>query len=318
MSAATGVSEAVLRQAAEWLVRLQCGELRGEQARAFEAWHAADPAHAHAWTRAQGLLAQFEQVPAPVLRDAARLRGERRRLLRGLAWIAVAAPAGWAGSRLLPWQAWSADVRTATGEIRRMALADGTELVLGTATALDVRYGPDERLLWLRAGEIMIETAPDPAGRPFVVRTAQGRLRALGTRFTVRGDGARTWVAVLDGAVEVSPAHGATPRVLRAGEALDVDDTGAGRVAVADETAAAWTRGMLAVHDRPLGEVVAELARYRPGVLRCDPAVADLPVSGAFPLRDIDASLALLARTLPVRVVRITPYWLTIRPAQGA
>ncbi|OZI46097.1 iron dicitrate transport regulator FecR [Bordetella genomosp. 5] len=317
MSAAAGVSDAVLRQAAEWLVQLQCGELHGEQARAFEAWRAADPAHAQAWSRAQGLLAQFEQVPAPVLRDAARLRSERRRLLRGLAWLAVAAPAGWAGSRLVPWQAWSADLRTATGEIRSVALTDGTELVLGTATALDVRYGPDERLLWLRAGEIMIQTAPDPAGRPFVVRTAQGRLRALGTRFTVRGDGARTWVAVFDGAVEVSPTQGA-PHVLQAGEALDLDDTGAGRVAAADEAAAAWTRGMLAVHDRPLGEVVAELARYRPGVLRCDPAIADLPVSGAFPLRDTDASLALLAQTLPLRVVRITPYWVTVRPVRGA
>jgi len=59
--------------------------------------------------------------------------------------------------------------------------------------------------------------------------------------------------------------------------------------------------------------LVAELARYHRGVLRCDPAAADLTVSGAFPVADTEASLALLAKSLPVRIGRATSYWITVQ-----
>ena len=58
----------------------------------------------------------------------------------------------------------------------------------------------------------------------------------------------------------------------------------------------------------------AELARYRPGLLRCDPAVAALPVSGAFQLADTDAALTALAASLPVRIELRTRWWVSIGP----
>ena len=69
---------------------------------------------------------------------------------------------------------------------------------------------------------------------------------------------------------------------------------------------------MLAARNWRLADLVAELARYRRGFLRCDPAVAELRVSGAFPVNDTDAGLRLLEKTLPVRIHRITPYWVTV------
>jgi transmembrane sensor len=75
-----------------------------------------------------------------------------------------------------------------------------------------------------------------------------------------------------------------------------------------------WEQGMLLAKEMPLQTVVRELGRYRRGVLRCDPAVADLPVSGAFSLTDTEASLQLLKATFPIHVRRITPYWVTISP----
>ena len=60
-------------------------------------------------------------------------------------------------------------------------LADGTRLLLNSATAVDLRYSSSERLIVLRAGEIQIESAadpsPDPAtgqARPLRVRSSQG------------------------------------------------------------------------------------------------------------------------------------------------
>jgi len=64
-----------------------------------------------------------------------------------------------------------------------------------------------------------------------------------------------------------------------------------------------------------LEDFTAELARYRSGVVRCDPAVADLRVSGVFSLRDTDRALENLTRGLPVDVVYRTRYWVTLRAA---
>lgn len=64
-----------------------------------------------------------------------------------------------------------------------------------------------------------------------------------------------------------------------------------------------------------LGDFLQELGRYRPGVLRCDPAVADLRISGGFQVDDTDAALLAVARSLPVRVVTRTRYWVSVVPA---
>ena len=80
----------------------------------------------------------------------------------------------------------------------------------------------------------------------------------------------------------------------------------------ADDESAAWTQGILSFSDKPLGEVIATLSRYRNGVLRCDPAVAGLRLSGTFPLKNTDAILDIIAQTLPVKIQTITRYWVNI------
>lgn len=69
---------------------------------------------------------------------------------------------------------------------------------------------------------------------------------------------------------------------------------------------------MLYAEEMRLADVLSEIGRYRSGVLRCDPAVADLRVSGAFQLEDTDRVLAVLAQTLPVRLDARTRYWVTV------
>jgi len=121
-------------------------------------------------------------------------------------------------------------------------------------------------------------------------------------------------VAVFEGAVAVRPA--------RAPEAMVRVGAGQGTVFFADraqapdavaDSAAAWTRGVLVAEDMRVADFVAELARYRPGVLRCDPEVAELRVTGVFSLRDTDRSLENLALALPVSAAYRTRYWVTVR-----
>lgn len=58
--------------------------------------------------------------------------------------------------------------------------------------------------------------------------------------------------------------------------------------------ATAWTRGLLGAERMRLRDLLVELGRYHRGVLRCDPAVQDLVVSGVYPLDDTKQSLHLL------------------------
>ena len=317
---------AVLREAARWLVRLHSGEAGPGDHAACARWREADAAHEQAWQRAQRLSQKFGAVPPtvgmPVL--ARQGRANRRAALRTLALFAAAVPAGYLGWRHMPWQAGSSDARTATGERRELQLADGSRVLLDTASAVDIRFDERQRTVRLRAGAIAVVTAPDPLGsgraRPFVVETAQGRLRALGTRFTVRQegeaqDGGAVRVAVTEGAVEVTLRNATAPAlVLPAGQQTVLGDAGAAPPEPVSTQSQAWTRGVLYADNMRLADFCAELARYRPGILHCAGEVAGLRISGAFQLRDTDYVLSMLATSLPVQVLTRTRYWVSVVP----
>lgn len=319
-SGGAGVSETVALQAAEWFFLLQSDAATPADRSRWAQWRAQHAEHETAWQRAERVGQKFALLPAalaaPVLARPTAGR-QRRQAVRAMAMLLVVAPATWLAWRHGPAQEWLADHRTATGERRQLTLADGSRIQLDTASAVDVRFDGALRLLRLHAGVIHVQTAPDPQGvpRPFVVATAQGRLRALGTRFIVRQDGERSRVAVLQGAVEVRPdAAGGRLAVLRAGEQMVFTGQALGEVQPASRHVDDWTRGVFLARDMRLADFAAELGRYRPGVLRCDPAVADLRISGAFQLHDTGPVLDSLPQALPVAVLYRTRYWVTLAP----
>ncbi|AQR69277.1 hypothetical protein BZG29_13690 [Janthinobacterium sp. LM6] len=312
------------REAAHWMMRLQGGELDAAAQQGLARWRAAHPDHETAWQRAEQVCRTFGMLPPPLAMPLSRqvldrpAGTQRRAILKTLAVLIVAGPAGWAMLRVAPWQAWTADLRTATGDIRHFPLADGSGLSLNTASAADVAFGASLRLIHLRGGEIHVATSPDALGRPFIVRTSNGSIRALGTRFTVRQEdslfGARTRVAVTQGAVEVRPAEG-NPVIVPAGWQASFDEAAASAPRPLAPHASAWTKGLLYADDTPLADVLAQLGRYRHGVVRCDPAVARLRVSGVYQLHDTDQLLSLLQASLPIRVLRHSRWWISVGPA---
>ena len=312
-----GPNEVLLEEAADWVIRLRYEPADAITRRAFERWLAQGEAHAQAWARAEQVLGAFDVVPARIGHDvlrATRKRQGRRAVLRAALGLGVAAPVGWSVWREAP--AWRADLRTAAGEQLTRMLDDGTRLVLNSGSAVDLRYGAAERRLVLVAGEVLVATGQEAqaAYRPFVVQTPQGEVQALGTRFSVRLIEDRAEVMVFEHAVLVRPAHAAAVRI-DAGQRGSFTAGQASALTPVDESAALWEQGMLVVRDQRLADVVAELARHRPGILRCAPAVADLRVSGALSLRDTDAALRALAERLPIAVQRVTRYWVSVGPA---
>ncbi len=318
----------VVERASLWLARLWSEAVTAEDIAACERWRAAHPDHERAWQRLGIIGQKFEALdklpprvafdtltarPAPRVSDAG-----RRRALRVFGGVITLAGAGYTLRRSPMWDTVSADYSTGVGEVRRVMLVDGTQLWLDTASSVDVRFSPDERRISLRRGRICIETGPSNSthSAPLIVATRQGEIRDIGTRFTVRDEGAHTQVAVFDGIVLVRPTHGAQTQRLDAGQATSFSSSTIEPLAAStpfDENAAAWTRAQLVVERIRLGDLVETLSHYRRGVLRCDAAVADLLVSGVFSLADTDRALASLAVGLPVETVYRTRYWVTVK-----
>ena len=245
----------------------------------------------------------------------------RRAMVSRLALLLAVLPAGWAGWKLTAQQGWVADYRSNIGECRQITLADGTQVFLNTDTAIDIRFDADERFIQLLRGEILVQTAPDIVvpTRPLRVGTREGRMQALGTRFSVRELGGRTYLAVIEGAIRIQPTHAAasTGTVVAAGERADFDVHGVGRPMPVDNSATAWTQGMLLADNLRLADFVAELARYQRGFIRCDPRIAGLRISGAFPVSDTQRSLSMLESTYAVRVsAHMHGYWTLLYPAE--
>lgn len=134
MPATGGVSRAMaqdamdarlLDEAADWLVRWHDQGMAAEYAD-FERWRARSPAHRQAWSKARLLMGRLGDLPHPELGHAcwtARCampapRGGRWWPNWPLCWLAPAAWLGWQDSGRA---GWTADVRTATGEQRRIA-----------------------------------------------------------------------------------------------------------------------------------------------------------------------------------------------------
>ena len=320
MAKSSVIDANILEEAADWMVRLHSGSATSEDRAALAGWRKRSAAHEQAWQRAQDFLGSFRDVPADIARTALERPNTRRQMLAKLAVFAAAGPVAWAAWEEVPWREWQADYRTAVGEQREIRLADGTLLILNTATALNIDYSSTQRVVHLQSGEILIETAPDnaPTHRPFIVQTAAGQMQALGTRFTVRHDGTQSHIAVFEGAVEVRPADTASSLRLAAGEQVSFSQNVLGQPTSAQASASSWRNGMLIVRQMRLADLVAELDRYRPGRLHCHAEVADMRVSGAFPVLDTERSLALLQDTFPLRIEAFTRYWVTLRARDDA
>ena len=72
---------------------------------------------------------------------------------------------------------------------------------------------------------------------------------------------------------------------------------------------------MLVADNLRLADLLDALGEYRSGYLGLDPSLADLRISGSFPLHDSDKALAALPPSLPVRIERLGNWWTRVVPA---
>jgi len=328
----SGARTEVERSAADWLAR--CDQGRADPA-ALEAWLGADTAHRvaflrlrAAWDEAGRLQAlgagwQGEGPPprghwnAPpetrrerMLQALAAPASRPRKHGRGLQLAAAAAVAACALAGGLAWRSWThvdaSAYRTALGKTLVQPLADGSQATLASDSAIDVALSHRQRRIELLRGEAIFAVAKDP-DRPFVVAAGRHDVIAVGTRFSVRRDADALRVVVTEGVVRLASAPGSNrpSALLPAGSVALVGDDGVlvRSMSPADaDQLLEWRDGLLAFHDTPLAEAVAEFNRYNARKLVVGDARAGaLRIGGSFRWDNQAGFVRLLEAGFPVR-----------------
>ncbi|MHC8350037.1 FecR domain-containing protein [Pseudomonas sp. RT4P38] len=303
----------VVRAAAQWLALMESGAANDRDRANLQHWRDSHPSHEQAWQKAQLLRQRFADLPSALaMASLDRPQTSRRTVLKRAVGAVALVPTAWPISRQLPLDVWRADLRTATGEGKKVQLADGSSLQLNTASAVDIDL--KNRRLRLVEGEIALNV---PGTSPLTIQTHFGQVVVSQSEVCVRQGQTGCKVSVLKGAVQLQSLRGPVFS-LRAGQQVSLQAMGAGRVEPFDVLAPGWRDGVLMAQNQPLGDFLRELSSYRPGLLRWEPELESLRVTGSFRLEDTDRILTLLAASLPLEVHRRTRYWVTLLPRKNS
>ncbi|MDR3400806.1 MAG: FecR domain-containing protein [Pandoraea sp.] len=323
--------DALERQAMTWVRRMASGEMTHADGDALREWARRDPGHAQALANARRQWQQMTQaahqsatagVACAASARPARSAAPERKATRGFDprrrwWLAgtagafatvagvavIGAPLGlWPGTAAL-----RADYRTGTGEQRTVALAGNVSVEMNTRTSLALQAGSTPGIDLL-GGEAAVDTTR--AAAPFEIVAGAGRTIAHRARVEVRNVAQKVCVTCIDGVADV--VHVAGRVQLRARQQLVYDERSLqSLVNVGDNDMPAWREGYLRFAEVPLGEVIDEINRYRPGkVVLMNDRLAARPVTGRFAIHSLDValgqiehSLQLSAHTLPGGIV---------------
>jgi transmembrane sensor len=298
----------IREQAAAWAVR--AGDPAFEDWEAFTRWLAESPEHAAAYDRVSAAVADaVEMEKTPRIADKDEERGPRQ-TRRG--WFVGAMAASVAGILALGvWQFGDGGrytVETAPGQLRTVALDDGSKIDLGGGTSV-VLDRNDARFARLEEGQALFTIRHDGA-HPFRVSVGDATLVDAGTVFDVRTDSAGMRVAVSEGSVIFNPkAEGV---VLNPGDML-AHEPGSAKYVVSRvpvEQVGEWREGRLTFREASLAEIARRISRATGVAYKAAPGSALRSYSGSVliaPLRDDPQALGPL---LGVKVTPVSGEWM--------
>ncbi len=300
------IDEPTLRMAADWWMRLRATDAGERTTEEWLAWIDQDASH----------LPAFEQIGDMAQRLGQAGEVTRSRLVAEFApppararWMPLAVAAAVLLAVGLGYLAWPDRGSTTQryvsgiGARQEIHLADGSQIVLGAATALRTRLDDGRRAVELERGEALFRVVHDPR-RPFLVRAGAVTIQDIGTAFDVRRTGERVTIAVAEGRVRVADGHGGSLEA-GAGQAIRFDPMHPAMqvIAIDPMQIAAWRDGRLDFDNEPLPLVVANINRYRPSPLRIgDARLQALTFTGTVRTDAIDEWLRTLPQVLPVAV----------------
>ena len=337
-------SSSIEHQAQEWMIRLD-DQPTPDDLQHFKRWVNQSKAHQSAFEEVVAFSAEMDVLSQIVL--PREQMASRSGLFASLfawtqfRWMAMACSGlliAFVVTMLPPTDSGQYYV-SAIGEQRRIALADGSSVLLNTNSEVRVDYLPDRRQLTLLRGEAHFDVNHDPA-RPFEVSAGKGLVRALGTAFTVHLRRRDVGVIVTEGRVEIAradsvaasapPESGAPPTEaspsadkttapalpppvqVKAGNQLVYDRESSATLERAEvapgDGQLSWHKGDLVFDGETLAAVVEEVSRYTVIKIRIPEAKArQIKIGGVFKVGDTEAFFEALERGFGIRVDKTVP-----------
>jgi transmembrane sensor len=301
-----------LREASEWLLHLQNAKPNEET---LEEWLRWCDAHAENFNTFRRLQQGWEDLDAlkpyaRALRSPSFAQGNARlgrwalAIAAGVGAIALAIAVFHEGWRLPapPTQ------EVVAALINRAAtLPDGSRMILGAQSRVNMNFDGPRRQLDLSKGEAYFKVKHDKT-RPFVVRAGEISVTAIGTAFDIRRDRDVVIITVEEGVVDVSNgAPHRTPATWRAEAGYQVTystrDRSASIASVNASAELAWRNGELAYFREPLVSVVEDLNRYATQkVVLEDAQVAGLRFTGTAFAASVEDWAIGLSQIYPIEV----------------
>jgi len=303
----TRIDDTILSQAAEWHAASDSDAMDWT---GFTAWLEADPRHRQAYDEialADSLLADhrdtLQAAPAQDLpaQEPMAAYSARSSWMR---WTGVAIAASLAALLALPnFLPASPDVYETAAASRRIALEDGSSVLLAPHSRLTVEGEHQERLAL--AGGAWFDIVHDP-DRRMTIAAGDVRISDIGTSFDVQNDRGQVRVEVADGKVEVASSALAGPIRLAAGKGL-LYDGAAGTASVSEiprEDAGDWRKGRLTYDFVPLPLVAADLGRYAGLSVTVPDSLSNRRFSGTLVIGDGEAAVRDLSQVMELSLQR--------------
>ncbi|MFZ2525223.1 MAG: FecR domain-containing protein [Candidatus Ferrigenium altingense] len=303
-SPTNAAENAIAEQASRWLARLNSKDAGEEERAAFAEWLAQSPQHRLEFDRVQALWNDMEPLRnhPSVIAELQAARPALRRVMFNLtmrfsfAGFAVVLLC-WIAFQLLPPEFDAMrEIHTARGEIKTIALEDGSVIEMDADSTISLQTGANSYRIRLKQGNAFFTVAHRPL-RTFEVYVGHGIARDIGTRFGVSIEGNIPVVGVLDGEVEVKNSRLAflpigQAKRLMAGQRAALLESGKIDFLSGDLDAQyAWRAGQLVFDRTSLAEAVQRISRYHDAKIMVDAEAGALQLSGTFKTNDLQAFL---------------------------
>lgn len=316
-----------LEAASEWFAILSDEAASEQDKQAWLKWLEADIEHQRAWSKVESVGAMFDSfqqqglnTPVKQVLDQSHARQvSRRQFTKGLFGITAALGLGWIGWEKVSLSSmvavWKADFHTSIGEVKRVALADGSDVWLNTYTGLNDEFDDNVRAISLISGEAFFDLNETQDERPFLVSCPHAviKLTSQKARFCLRHlSDEQAVLAVYHGQLSFSSLHSKQSRLINAGEEVHLHKNASMQPQSVLAMYESWTRGQLIVDDMSLRDFINEIGRYQYGHINLDPSLASWRVVGTYPTQDIDTVWAMLETAFPIKVEKIMPWWINV------
>lgn len=308
------VANALEQRAAEWLMRREEPEWSAADEAALDAWLQESLAHKaafwrleHGWRQADRIGALGLDSPEPL--PARGWMDSWWPLAAAASLSAVLVMAGIESNRSTPVPVVApAHFATPVGGRRTIPLVDGSKVELNTATVVRAAVSDKRRDVWLDKGEAYFEVA-HLAGRPFVVHAGSRTVTVLGTKFSVRRDGGKVTVSVIEGRVRIDDADQpdeVPTAIITAGDVAIAQGSSTLLSAKSQEGVSAalgWRDGILNFDRTSLADAAAEFNRYNSKqIVIADSETGEIRIGGTFQASNVDAFVRLLHDAYGLRV----------------